>query len=219
MVALPPITPGQVPVEHRAGRTRWLRWLGRCFLRLAGFRVVGTFPEVPGAVLAVGPHTSNLDFLVAAAALLALDVRVRFLAKRELFRFPLGACLRALGGVPVDRARPEGLVEALAEHLRREGHFLLAITPEGTRKPVARLKTGYARIARAVPCPVVPVLLDYGRRQLLVLPPRPAADPEADAADLHALFATVRPVRPANFAPPGPNVPAERRPPGDPPPA
>ncbi|MBQ7508291.1 MAG: hypothetical protein IJT52_03080, partial [Spirochaetales bacterium] len=52
--------------------------------------------------------------------------------------------------------------------MEAEDTFILAIAPEGTRKPVKRWKTGYHVIARAVRCPVYMGYFDWGRKRVSV---------------------------------------------------
>ena len=52
------------------------RALGLLLLRLSGWRVAGEFPDVPKAVLALAPHTSNMDGVVVAMIILATRMRV-----------------------------------------------------------------------------------------------------------------------------------------------
>ena len=150
-------------------------------------------------ILVIGPHTSNWDFIVGVLAMLALDIRLHFVAKHTLFIMPLGPIMRALGGIAINRSRPEGFTEQTAAQIRGAGELILAITPEGTRSRVGKLKTGFSRIARAVPCPYVPVLLDYGGREIRLLEPGVAGEPEADAVAVRKLFAEATPRRPGNF--------------------
>ena len=60
------------------------------------------------------PHTSNWDFVVCVAAMFALDLKIRWLGKESLFRWPLSLLLHRLGGWPVRRDTPEGVVEQAA---------------------------------------------------------------------------------------------------------
>ena len=53
------------------------RWLGRFLLRLWGWRVVDELPDVPKAVVVCAPHTSNVDGLVVAGVVMALQVRTK----------------------------------------------------------------------------------------------------------------------------------------------
>src|SRR2546425_8424915 len=59
------------------------RFLGRLVLRRLGWRIEGDVPDVPRCVAIVAPHTSNWDFVIGIAALLALGLRGRWLGKRS----------------------------------------------------------------------------------------------------------------------------------------
>lgn len=141
-------------------RTRHLlRTWARVVLRGAGVtvRVEGKLPSLPAAVV-VGNHQSNLDAIVHLAS---LDVPLRFLVKRELFAVPLlGATLRSLGMVPVDRSRPDrgAISSGAARVLHRPGWLM--VYPEGTTSTGLTLlpfKQGAFDIAVSCNVPVVPV--------------------------------------------------------------
>lgn len=190
-----------VPDYHRAHRSPLARWLGRSLLRCwGGWRVVGDIPAERRLIIAVGPHTSNWDFFVCMAAMLALDMRIHWLVKHSVFRPPLAGLLARLGGIPVNRGKPEGMAEDIAGRLNDADAMMIAITPEGTRKKVARLKTGFVRIARAADCPVLPLTLDFTRREIRLYPLFwPGEDAEQDAATIRTLFASATGKNPANF--------------------
>ncbi len=194
----PPLT--RVPDIHRAQRPRWLGRLCSLLLRLSGWRVTGEFPGDPRLVLVAGPHTSNWDFLIGMTAMLALDLRIHWIGKHTLFKKPFGGFMAWLGGIPVDRSAPDGFAEQIGDRMRRAERLVVAITPEGTRKKVARLKTGFSRIARHAPCPVLPITLDYARREIRLFAIRAATDDgDADAAAVRELFATATAKDPARF--------------------
>jgi 1-acyl-sn-glycerol-3-phosphate acyltransferase len=73
-------------------------------------------PVAPGGtgILVGAPHTSNWDFVFMLAITWQLGLHIRFLGKRSLFAGPLGPLMRALGGIPVDRTDPAGLVDESA---------------------------------------------------------------------------------------------------------
>jgi 1-acyl-sn-glycerol-3-phosphate acyltransferase len=146
---------------------RWGRALGRLVLAVARWGFEGEVPNISKGVIIVAPHTSNWDFVIGAAAMLALDLRLRFLGKHTLFDGPLAPIMRGLGGIPVDRTQPgSGVVEEMTERFRKEKQLLLALAPEGTRSSVDRWKTGFHRIARAAGVPIMAVALDYGPRRI-----------------------------------------------------
>jgi 1-acyl-sn-glycerol-3-phosphate acyltransferase len=79
---------------------------------------------------------------------------MKFLGKKSLFKMPFGLLMRALGGIPVDRANPAGLVDELVGRVRAGERFYLVIAPEGTRGASPYWKSGFYRIARATGLPV-----------------------------------------------------------------
>ncbi|WP_125776643.1 1-acyl-sn-glycerol-3-phosphate acyltransferase [Antribacter gilvus] len=161
------------------------RALAALFLRVTRYRVVAEpFPDPP-AVVVGGPHTSYWDFAFFLAALWTLRLRVRFLGADRFFRGPLGPVMRALGGIPVDRANRNGLVAELVGRIRAGERFYLVIAPEGTRRPVP-WKSGFHRIARETGIPVVLGFLDSVTRTVGLGPTIEVTD------DLHADMAVIR---------------------------
>jgi 1-acyl-sn-glycerol-3-phosphate acyltransferase len=136
---------------------RWLFW------RL-GWRFEGNLPNVPKAVIIIVPHTSNWDFAIGVVAMFAIGVRVSFLGKHTLFRWPLGVVMRWLGGIAVDRRRAAGVVDEIVAEIDRHEKLVVVVAPEGTRGPVAQWKTGFYRIAVGAELSIVPVSFDYGGR-------------------------------------------------------
>lgn len=170
------LQPGSMLPRRRYGL---LRPLAVWVLRRLRWQVEGDIPDVPRAVVAIAPHSSNWDFIIGASLMLVLGLRVSFVAKHSLFWWPLGNVLRWLGGIPVNRAQPEGITETLAAEYRRQERLWLAITPEGTRSAGARFKSGFHRVAEAAGVPILPVYFNYRRRVLGFLP---LQQPRADAA-------------------------------------
>jgi 1-acyl-sn-glycerol-3-phosphate acyltransferase len=176
------------------------RGLAALVLRVMGWRFEGEVPAGPRVVTIVAPHTSNWDFVVGLSAAVALGIPFRFLGKDALFRPPLGGFMRFMGGIPVVRSSPEGLVEAAAATLRDSPALFLAIAPEGTRRRVEKWKTGFWRIAKATDAVVWPVALDWSRRVVALGAPFTVTD-DMDA-DLRALQSLYRPEmahRPADY--------------------
>jgi len=188
------------PDQHRAHRPAVVRHLGYRLITALGWRIEGQLPPAPKLVLAVGPHTSNWDFIVGVAAMLALDIHIHWLGKHSLFRWPLRSLLVWLGGIAVNRGNTTGVAEQIGQRLRAADEMILAITPEGTRRRVTELKTGFSRIARAGDCPVVPVTLDFQTRCVHLHEPFAAGDdPQVDAQRVRDIFAQASPRHPENF--------------------
>jgi 1-acyl-sn-glycerol-3-phosphate acyltransferase len=117
-------------------------------------------PADGGYVIAAG-HVSNLDPWP-----LALDLWprrfLRFMAKSELFWFPLGPIIAACGAFKVRRGLADRDAIDTAVRLARDGH-VIAMFPEGTRRRMglrkkreAHAHSGAARIAHDAGVPLVP---------------------------------------------------------------
>ena len=185
-------------VPSRNGRL--LRILGRAVFTALRWHIEGEIPNVPRCVVIVAPHTSNWDFVIGLATLLALDLGVTWLGKQQLFRGPFGPLWRRVGGVAVDRLAPDGVVEQAAAVLVPPRSTFLAVAPEGTRRKVERWKSGFWRIARAAGVPVFPVAFDYRvRRVILNELFTPTADYSADLAVLQRLFRAEMARNPRNY--------------------
>lgn len=177
-------------VPRRGGRL--LGAIGRSLLALARWRVEGTLPDLPRFVIIAAPHSSNWDFVLGVLVLFALRLDVRWIGKREIFRWPLGPFMHRLGGIPVDRDNPRGAVEDLVQLVAGRERFVIALAPEGTRKRVERWKTGFYRIATGAGIPIVPAYFDYARRAIGFGPLfEPTGDVERDVAALRRFYAEI----------------------------
>jgi 1-acyl-sn-glycerol-3-phosphate acyltransferase len=183
---LPPIPPNmpQVPASRR-----FSRWLGRTILRLGGWRVIGTFPDIPRLVLIAAPHSSNWDGIWGMAAKMALGFDARILGKDSLFWWPLSVVLRRLGVIPLDRSKPQGVVEQSIELIRQSPQLWFALAPEGTRKPVQQWKAGFLKIAHGAGVPVLMAYFHYPDRTIGIGPLfHTTGDLPADMAAIRAWY-------------------------------
>lgn len=156
------------------------RAFGRAILRLGGWRVEGEFPDLARFVIIVAPHSSAWDAVWGVAAMLAMGVRITFMAKAEAFRGPLGWLLSRIGGVPVDRDKAHGAVEQAAARLRGEAATWFLLAPEGTRRRVERWRSGFWHIARSARVPVMLAAFHYPEKTM-ILGPMMTLGPDADA--------------------------------------
>lgn len=147
-----------------------MRWLAYQALRLAGWHFHGQMPPDPKFVVVGAPHTSNWDFIVFMGALWHFRLRVRFLAKRGIFRWPFGHLFRALGGIPVGGRRASGVVSSAVQEFARNDQMVLVIAPEGTRARASHWKLGFVAIAEQAGVPIVLAGLDYPTRSVTVGP-------------------------------------------------
>ena len=154
MVAVPTVErvrPGKGPATARNSL--------RLIARLCGIRFVITGEErLDSGVgsIVVANHASPIDI----AAMLVASAEVRFAAAAELFRLPLlGGAMRALGSVPVDRARPRAALTQLSKEVETLDGSLVVFA-EGGIPPVGEVvefKTGAFALAIESGRPVIPV--------------------------------------------------------------
>ena len=152
-----------------------LRFLITTYWKLSRWKIVGNFPyELPKMVLVVAPHTSWKDILVGLAVRYELNIDdAKFLGKKELFEGPFGGLFKKLGGIPVDRFASHGtpkesIVDQAVKLFNDNEKFILAIAPEGTRKKVKKLRSGFYYIAKNAHVPIVPVGFDFENKKILL---------------------------------------------------
>ncbi|MDX2436834.1 MAG: 1-acyl-sn-glycerol-3-phosphate acyltransferase [Acidobacteriota bacterium] len=142
-----------------------LSLVGRVMYWLMGWR----FEPLPAYfgdkhVIIGFPHTSNMDTVRAFTGFRIVKKTGHVMIKREWFFWPMSVALRWLGGVPVDRRASTGVVRQMVAQFRDRNEFLLAIVPEGTRKGVRTVKTGFWHIAQAAEVSIICWYLDNENR-------------------------------------------------------
>jgi 1-acyl-sn-glycerol-3-phosphate acyltransferase len=172
------------PLYLCIGLVSWPVLYGVFRLRARGLEAI---PRNGGFVLAAN-HTSNLDPWPLGMPLWP-ERQLRFMAKSELYWWPLRYLLAAGGTFPVRRGERD--VEAIetAVRLAREGH-VIAMFPEGTRRQKglvkryeARPHTGAARIAIEAEVPLVPAAISGTERLSRLGPLRIAYGRPLDPGD------------------------------------
>ena len=163
------------------------------FFHLMGWKIVGgDHAKVKKCIMMVIPHTSAHDFYLGIFTRGILGLDMHFMAKKELFRFPLGYYFKYMGGEPLDRTGGLNKVDAIASIFDKKDIFRLAIAPEGTRKQVSELKTGFYYIALKAAVPIVPVAFDFGKKEVnLGKPFVPTGNLETDMRILQQHFVGV----------------------------
>ena len=147
-------------------------------------------PELERCVYAVGPHTSTSDYLVGTAYLWQVCSNGKIFIKKEFFKGPLGPILRHLGCISIDRGnRKNDMVGAAVNEFAKGEPLSIAITPEGSRKPVHRWKRGFWEIAHQAGVPIVPAFLDFKKRKIYLGETMWTTDDhEADIRKVRSLF-------------------------------
>ena len=162
--------------------------------KILGWKTSGSMPvDIKKFVVAVAPHTSNWDFLVGVAARSILRIqKAQFLGKSQLFRPPFGWFFRMLGGHPVERASSQDMVDQVVKIFNKHERFILAMAPEGTRKKVEKLRTGFYYIAKGAHIPIIPVGFDFRLKTVIVSQPLyPTDNIDSDLEKILSFYRTI----------------------------
>jgi len=179
--------------RHRSGPVA--RALAALYMRIFNWRIEGAWPAgIEKAVVVAAPHTSNWDMPNMLALSYALGIKPNWLGKKQMFRWPFEGFMRWLGGTPVDRSAPQGMVGQTAAAIAAAEGIWLVIPPSGTRSKRPYWKSGFYHIAREAQVPILLSYLDYKRRvggvgKVLI----PSGDIAADMDIVRAFYADVTP--------------------------
>jgi 1-acyl-sn-glycerol-3-phosphate acyltransferase len=172
------------PTYNVIAAATWPILYGLFRLRSTGKKNV---PE-GGCVLACN-HVSSFDPWPLGMPLWP-RIFLRFMAKSELYWFPLNKLVDGAGAFPVHRGQHDTVAIETAVRLAREGN-VVAMFPEGTRRTKglvtkfeARPRTGAARIALEAGVPLVPAAIKGTDKLLRLGKLRVAYGPPVEIDDL-----------------------------------
>lgn len=138
-----------------------MKGFAKLVFRLLGWQMVGKPKGVKKAVVAMGPHTSNWDFIIGRLAFWYFGVSASFLIKKELFFPPFGWILKAMGGIPIDRKKNNNFTSQAVQYFEESESMYMVFTPEGTRSYNPNWKKGFYYIALAAKVPIYIGFIDY----------------------------------------------------------
>jgi len=197
------VSPNQIPQSFRANRPNFVQWLGRSLLSFLGWKVLGEIGEEhtnKNLVVIVAPHTSNWDGILGVAAIAGLDARISFIGKDTAFKYGLGAFLKYMGGIPIDRSNPGGVINDAIEKIKKMNGTLLGVAPEGTRSKVEAWKTGFLRIAEGIDAKIIPASIDFATKEILLGKVFvPSGDNKKDIRDLQDYYKVFTPRHPEKY--------------------
>lgn len=162
-------------------------------LKILGWKIQVDLPNFKKFVVIAAPHTSNWDFPLGILTVKALKLKVTWMGKHSLFKWPFGWFFRAIGGTPIHRNKAQNYIAQMTELFESSDELVLALAPEGTRGKTDHWKTGFHYIARAANVPVLMGYFDYenkviGIRDLLY----PGEDIEADFEKIRQVYGPIR---------------------------
>ncbi|MDX2004979.1 MAG: lysophospholipid acyltransferase family protein [Meiothermus sp.] len=136
-------------------------------LRLLGWTAVKAPTAGQKFILLGYPHTSNWDFLYAILWGWASGTRFRWVGKKQLFPPVLGAVMRWLGGIPVDRGKAKSdFVTQVAETFKNYDNLWVVVAAEGTRSRAEYWRSGFYYMALEAGIPIALAYLDYSKKEV-----------------------------------------------------
>lgn len=175
-----------------------MKMISKFIFWLCGWKVVGDVPKELGKfIMIAAPHTSNWDLLYARGAFYIMDINVRYTIKKELFFFPLGWFLRAMGGIPIDRKSKSNMIDKMIALYDDYDELCILITPEATRSHSKEWKKGFYHIANGANIPISLGYLDYKKKHAGVGPLiTPSGDYEKDIKVIKDFYREITPKYP-----------------------
>lgn len=178
-----------------------LRLIFNFLFWIKGWKVENLHPDyTERCVMMAAPHTSNWDLVMTIAAFERIKVPLRFTIKKEWLKFPVGLFIKPLGAIAINRGpkiegeKRKSMVDAMADLFNQQKRIALVITPEGTRKKVSELKTGFYHLALKANVPICLGYADYKRKVAGIGKViHPSGDYEKDLKEIYAFYATVTP--------------------------
>jgi 1-acyl-sn-glycerol-3-phosphate acyltransferase len=121
------------------------------------------------------------------------------MGKHTLFEGPKGTFFKWLGGMPIIRHRPGGVVGQMIEAFENNESLVLMVPAEGTRSHVDYWKSGFYHIACGADVPVVLSYLDFGKKVGGIGPAlKMTGDISADMDKIRAFYAGMQGFKPEN---------------------
>lgn len=161
----------------------------KSILRHSGWTIIDSCELPLKCVICIAPHTSNWDFVIGYLYKMSVNIKAIFFMKKEMFWFPLGVLLKAMGGIPINRSKKTSITNAIAEQFSLYDELRVGITPEGTRSYNANWKLGFYYIALKAQVPIVLASLDYAKKEVgvgqIIMP---TGDVEADMVIIKNYF-------------------------------
>lgn len=157
--------------------------IAKWVLKRMGWTIYDRPEGIDKAVVVMGPHTSNWDFIIGKMAFMHYGVKGRYLIKSELFFPPLGWFLKAIGGIPINRKKNNNFTDQAIKYFQENDTMFMVFTPEGTRSYNPNWKKGFYYIALKAEVPIYIGYMDYPTKTGGFLEPfTPTGDIDKDIA-------------------------------------
>ncbi len=161
--------------------------------KISGWKLQGGLPkEIQKTVVIVAPHASWKDFPIGLGARSMLRLPILFWGKKELFDGPFSWMFTWLGGYPADRQNKSNLVDSIVDIYNSKEVFHAVLAPEGTRKDVSELRTGFYYIAVKAKVPILMIGFDFINKKIILREPfYPTGDFNVDKIAIATFYKTI----------------------------
>lgn len=152
-----------------------ISYISLMILNILGFKVnMETLKNVPSKSVIVMSHTSIYDFIFCSMIYHIFfkdKINIYFMMKEEFGNPAKDVCIKYF---PYTRIIPinneaqnsQNVVSTVINELKDDDDYALCIAPEGTRKSVERIRSGFYYIAKELNIPVVYCGIDFSKKRL-----------------------------------------------------
>jgi 1-acyl-sn-glycerol-3-phosphate acyltransferase len=124
-----------------------------------------------------------------------------FIGKHTLFVGPIGWFLRKIGGIPVNRDSPRGVIGTVVDEFSKREKMIFALAPEGTRSYKDHWKSGFYRVAIRAGVPIQLCFLDKTTHTVGFGPlVYPTGDREKDLQVIREFYKDKKGIKPELFS-------------------
>lgn len=130
--------------------------------------------QLPNKIIMVSTHTTVYDFVIAFLVyhkILYKKYKLQVVMKKSFEEYVSPLLQRVdhkIECIQIDEHK-NGYTEQIIENLRNKDNYILGISPEGTRKCVDTLKSGYYYISKGLGnIPILFIGIDYSKRKICI---------------------------------------------------
>lgn len=161
----------------------------RLVLKLNGWKLGGSLPDLRKFVVIAYPHTSNWDVPYTLAISLVFRLQVHWMGKSSLFCGPFGPVMKWLGSIPMYLDESRNVVQQMIAAFGQADELIVVISPEANRACVETWNTGFYHIATGAGVPIVLGFLDFTKREGgYLVTCYPGGDIESDFAEIRSRY-------------------------------
>ncbi len=149
----------------------WIKYvIGMLFFKIQGWKCEIVPKEIGEKYLLIGfPHNTNMDAPFGIGFSFVNRIQSSPMIKKEWMFWPMTIVFKAMKVMPIDRNAASDIVDQVADEFSKRDKFVPVVFPEGTRKDVKKIKTGFWHIADKATVPIVFLYKDDQKKQLSIL--------------------------------------------------